>query len=165
MQVASRFCIDTRQSSNLDFDCRRLLCNALVQPYLDYCSTAWYSSLTVELKRRLDVIQRRMTRFIFSLDRLSHIDETDLRKLSWLSIPDRVRFFKLTQVFKIRNGISPQYLAASFLPLSEAHGYETRRKSFNYQISRELSNSRSSFTYTSMGPSHLHIPMQNAFLV
>ena len=77
-----------RHSSSLDFNCRRILCNSLIQPYLDYCCTAWYSSLTADLKRKLEVVQRRMVRFVLSKDRLSHVDSVDLKYLSWLSIPD-----------------------------------------------------------------------------
>ena len=77
-----------RHSSSLDFNCQRILCNSLIQPYLDYCCTAWYSSLTADLKRKLEVVQRRMVRFVLSKDRLSHVDSVDLKYLSWLSIPD-----------------------------------------------------------------------------
>ena len=72
-RCAGRLAFLYRQSAFLNFHCRRLLCNALVQPYLDYCSTAWYSSLTVDMKRKFDVIQRRMVRFVYSRDRLHHV--------------------------------------------------------------------------------------------
>ena len=139
-----------RHSASLDFNCRRILCNSLIQPYLDYCCTAWYSSLTADLRRKLDVIQRRMVRFVLSRDRLSHVDSTDLKYLSWLSIPDRVKFFKLSQVFKIRIGMAPNYLSSGFLPLSNSHGHDTRRKLFNYRISKQLADSPSSFAYTAI---------------
>ena len=62
-----------RNSSFLDFDCRRIMCNSLIQPYLDYCCSTWYSSITKQLRDRLDVIQRRMVRFVLSKDSLYHV--------------------------------------------------------------------------------------------
>ena len=149
-KCAGRISFLYRHSASLDYNCRRILCNSLIQPYLDYCCTAWYSSLTADLRRKLDVVQRRMVRFILSQDRMSHVDTTDLRKLSWLTIPDRVKFFKLSQVFKIRNGTSPEYLSSSFFPLSHSHGHDTRRRSFNYRVSKELADSPTSFSYTAI---------------
>ena len=77
-----------RHSSSLDFNCRKILCNSLIQPYLDNCCMSWYSSITKELRNRLDVIQRRLVRFVFSMDRMGHVDLRDLGRLSWLSVPD-----------------------------------------------------------------------------
>ena len=34
-----------RNVSLLDSDCRRILCLALIQPYMDYCCSSWYSGL------------------------------------------------------------------------------------------------------------------------
>ena len=59
-----------RNSSSLDQRCRRVLCNSLIQPYLDYCSSTWYSGLSQMLKGRIDVLQRRMVKFILSKDML-----------------------------------------------------------------------------------------------
>ena len=73
---------------------------------------SWYSSLTKELRNRLDVIQRRLVRFVFSMDRMGHVDLRDLGRLSWLSVPDRVRFFKLSRAFRIRAGTAPAYLSS-----------------------------------------------------
>ena len=139
-----------RHSQSLDFNCRKILCDSLIQPYLDYCNMSWYSSLTKELRNRLDVIQRRMVRFIYSMDRMDHVDSRDLGRLSWLSIPDRVRFFKLTMAFKIRIGTAPGYLSSNFVPLNTSHAHNTRRSSFNYRVSREMANSQKSFAFTTV---------------
>ena len=90
-----------RSSSLLDFNCRKILCSALVQPYMDYCMSSWYSGIPANLKHRLDALQRKMVRFVYSYDHLKHVDNHDLTSLKWLSVPDRVRFFKLTHLFKI----------------------------------------------------------------
>ena len=149
-KCAGRISFLYRNSSLLDFNCRKIMCNALVQPYLDYCCSSWYSSLTERLRTRLDVLQRRMVKFIFSKDMLYHVSPEDLRKLSWLSIPDRVKYFKLLHVFKIRHGKAPGYMQGNFVPISQGHSHNTRNSSYNYRISREIANAPSSFSFTSI---------------
>lgn len=137
-----------RNSALLDVNCRRILCSALIQPYLDYCCSSWYSSLTKQLRLRLDTLQNRMVRFIFSRDGMSHVDTGDLRQLSWLTVPDRVKYFKLIHVFKIRQGTAPDYLISDFKAVTELHSHRTRGSLFNYNVSRDLANSPTSFAYT-----------------
>ena len=103
-----------RNASLLDRNCRRILCSSLIQPYLDYCCSSWYSGLSPALKSRLDVIQKKMVQFVQGMDIRDHVGAMDLRHLSWLSIPDRVSFFKLIHLFKIRHGLAPRYLMINF---------------------------------------------------
>ena len=134
----------------MDERCRRILCSALIQPYLDYCCSSWFSGLSMALKKRLEVIQRKMVRFIFSMDLRQHVGLMDLRRLSWLSVPDRVAYFKLLHLFRVRRGIAPKYLMTNFKAVSEAHSHNTRSSSHNFFISRDLSLSPNSFTYTAI---------------
>ena len=115
-----------RYSSLLDNNTRRILCTALVQPLLDYCCSSWYSGLSRILQERINVIQRRMVRFIFSYDS-RHVDSRDLRRLSWMSIPERVGYFKLLHVFKIRNNLAPDYLSNRFTLIEQTHQHNTRQ--------------------------------------
>ena len=80
-----------RNSSFLSDNCRRILCNALIQSQLDYCCSAWYSSISKHLLAKLDVLQRRLVRFVLSKDSLYHVTSRDLRNMAWVSIPDRVK--------------------------------------------------------------------------
>ena len=88
-----------RNSIFLDSNCRRLLCLSLIQPYIDYCCSAWYGGLTASMRNRLDVVQRKMVRFINDMDFRSHVGNRELAHLSWLSIPDRVTFFRMIHLF------------------------------------------------------------------
>ena len=45
-KCAGRISFLFRYSSLLDFHCRKIMCSALIIPYLDYCSASWYSGLT-----------------------------------------------------------------------------------------------------------------------
>ena len=107
---AGRLAFLYRNSSLLDRKCRQTLCSSLIQPYIDYCCSSWYGCLSVALKERLNVIQRKMVRFIYSLDYRAHVDHKNLLELSWLSIPDRVRFFRMAHLFHVRHKLAPSYL-------------------------------------------------------
>ena len=149
-KCAGRIAFLYRNLSHLDFDCRRILCNSLIQPHLDYCCSSWYSSLTKQLKNRLDVIKRRMVKLVHSKSHYYHVTTNDLKSLSWLSVPDRVRFFKLTHVFKIRAGNAPDYLSIDFQPIAQSHMHNTRHSSYNYFISKQLALSPKSFAFSAI---------------
>jgi len=73
-KVAARISFLYRNSLLLDFKSRKTLCAALVQPYFEYCCSSWYSGLSVALKGKLDILQRRMIRFVFNFDARTHVD-------------------------------------------------------------------------------------------
>ena len=76
----SRLAFLYRNSAFLDFPCRRVLCSSLIQPYIDYCCSSWYAGLTVSLKKRLDVLQRKMVRFVNGLDPRAHVGNRELSR-------------------------------------------------------------------------------------
>ena len=88
-----------------------------------------------------------MLRFIYGLDNRAHVDSKNLRDLSWLSIPDRVKFFRMSHLFRIRHKLAPGYLLHNFKSISDAHTHNTRGSSFNYVLSCELSLSPTSFSF------------------
>ena len=147
---AGRLAFLYRNSSLLDKSCRQILCSSLIQPYIDYCCSSWYEGLSVALKERLNVVQRKMVRFISGTDSRSHVDLKNLLEFNWLNIPDRVSYFKLMHIFRIRHKIAPTYLLSNFTAISEAHGHNTRGSCYNFHVSRELSLAQSSFAFTSV---------------
>ena len=147
---AGRLSFLYRNSSLLDFNCRKTLCAALIQPYLDYCTSSWYSGLTKKLKERIDVIQRKMARFVYGLDYRSHIGGGEFTRLQWLTVPDRVLFFKMVHLFKIRHNLAPSYLLPNFVSISQTHSHSTRGSTHNYHVSKSLAMSTTSFAYTAV---------------
>ena len=91
-----------------------------------------------------------MLRFIYAYDPRRHVDSRDFKALSWLLVRDRVKYFKLIHVFKVVHGRAPDYLAKRFVPISSAHGYGTRSRTCDFVISKDLSRSLSSFSYTAI---------------
>ena len=139
-----------RNSHLLDKNCRRILCSALIQPYLDYCCSSWYSGLSGCLKGRLDVLQRRMVRFVNSQGPRQHVGSGDIKSLSWLLVKDRVCYFKLIHVHKIVHGKSPNYLKNKFSSVRGTHSHHTRSSNHNFHVTREVASCPNSFLYTSI---------------
>lgn len=140
-----------RKASLLDQKSRRLLCMALIQPYIDYCSVSWYSGLNARLKVRFDALQRKLIRFVFNLDSRSTIDSSHFSRIGWLCISDRVRYFKILHGYKIFRGMAPDYISGSFSNFSTIHSHNTRGSQTNFIVTKEdTSNSLmlSSFVYT-----------------
>ena len=137
-----------RNSSFLDFHSRKLLCGALIQPYLDYCCTSWYSGLSAHWTEKLNVIQRKMIRFIYGYDSRRHVGTNELRTLSWLNIPDRIMFFKMVHLFKVRHDLAPNYLAGDVTSVSRTHSYATRECDLNFFLSKSVASAPDSFAFT-----------------
>ena len=137
-----------RNSSLLDFHCRKTLCMSLIQPYIDYCASSWYEGLSSTLKSRLDVLQRKMVRFVRGFESRQHVGLEHMKGLSWLTIADRVKYFKLVHLFRIKRGLAPHYLRTNLTSVSDAHRYNTRGSTSNYHVSRSLSANHSSFSYS-----------------
>ena len=56
-KIISRLRFLYRQNRFLSKPLRRLLCNAMIQPFFDYACPAWYPSLRKDLQNRLQVSQ------------------------------------------------------------------------------------------------------------
>ena len=134
-RVASRLGFLYRCAGFLDAQTRRVLCNALVQPCIDYCIVSWYLALTAKLKNRLDVVQRKMARFVLGVGPRTHIGLSVLKELGWLTVKDRVRYFSLLHVFRVKRGSGPSYLRRGFVMVSDVHEHRTRASSTGFHIS------------------------------
>ena len=62
-KVNSRLKFLYRQNKFLSTPLRRLLCNAMIQPFSDYACNAWYPNLNKKLKTRLQAAQNKCIRF------------------------------------------------------------------------------------------------------
>ena len=82
---------------------------------------------------------------------MSHVDTDNFRDLSWLSMTDRVRYFKLCHVFRIKAGTAPDYMRRDFKPSSAVHGHHTRgSSSHGFFVSRVVADAPTSFSFTAI---------------
>ena len=70
-----------RQNKFLDIPLRRLLCNAMIQPFFfDYACNAWYPNLNKNLKTLLQAAQNKCIRFCLKLGDRKSVTLKNLKK-------------------------------------------------------------------------------------
>ena len=138
-----------RHSDILNANSRKTLCFALIQCYFDYSSSSWYSGLNKGLKKKLQIMQNKMIRYILKLDSRAHIGCNEFEKVNMLNVCDRVKQNKLTHVHKIWKGTSPEYLKEHFHKISDTELRNcTRACANNFFLPRVQSQGIHSFYYS-----------------
>ena len=137
-----------RYKDILNKESRKTLCTALIQCNFDYSCCSWFPGINETFKKKLQVMQNKMIRFILRLENRSHIGNAELVDAGFLNVPDRVKQLQLGHVFKIRNKTSPKYLTENFVKLNEnSNRIETRAKAYNFQVPRISTNT---FVYSAI---------------
>ena len=62
----------------LNLEVKKVLCTLLVQCSFDYSCCLWYSGINETFKKKLQVMQNKMIRFILKLDNRTHIGNDEL---------------------------------------------------------------------------------------
>ena len=73
-----------RYNDMLNLEVRKTLCTALVQCSFDYSCCSWYPGINETFKKKLQVMQNKMIRFILRLDNRAHIGNDELIKAVFL---------------------------------------------------------------------------------
>ena len=138
-----------RHAISLSKQTRKTLATALIQCHFDYSCSSWYSGLNENLKKKLQIIQNKLTRFILNKGPREHIGQKELSSIGSLKVEDRVKQLKLNHVHKIFNNSAPAYMTHNFDRLSGNHNYSLRNHSLNFfvpSISKQLE--KTTFFYT-----------------
>ena len=80
-KINSRLRFLYRQNRFLNKPLRRLLCNAMIQPFFDYACSAGDPSLRKDLQKRLQVSQNNCVRFCLRLDKKTQIGVAELKEI------------------------------------------------------------------------------------
>ena len=128
-KVNSRLRFLYRQNKFLDIPLRRLLCNAMIQPFFDYACNAWYPNLSKKLKKRLQAAQNKCIRFCLKLGDRTSIKTIEFEKINWLPIQERVNQCTLSSIYKFHSNIAPEYMDEVFFK-AECNRIPTR---YSYQ--------------------------------
>ena len=92
--------------------------------------------------------QNKLIRFVLNLDSRAHISPDFFNTLQWLPVDKRVEQIMLTHVFKINNGLSPDYLTNQFIPQNSVHSHKTRLSHKGaFSIPKVKGNGKKSFNY------------------
>src|SRR5690606_5575661 len=98
----------------------------LFLPYIDYSNLVWGPMIGISLIRKLQVMQNKACRLIFSLPlRYSDILST-LHGRNLLSISERIYFNISLFAFNLVYGYRDNFLGINFVSTSDTHNYHTR---------------------------------------
>ena len=98
-------------ASSLTPHTKKLLINALVMPYLNYCSSAWASAT----QGRLGKLEKRLKNV-----------HSFLGKGSSFCLKDLLNKNDAILVFKSMNHIAPDYMCSKFMLAKNSHSHRTR---------------------------------------
>ena len=87
-----------RQSNCLSAKTRKNLCSALILCHFDYSCSSWYAGLNKGLKRKLQISQNKVIRFINQLGPRTRITSDILMNLNLLNVETRVKQLDLLQL-------------------------------------------------------------------
>jgi len=114
----------------------------------DYSCCLWYPGINETFRKKLQVMQNKMIRFILKLDNRTHIGNNELIKAGFLNVSDRIKQINLGHVYKIWNKTCPCYLTENFTRLDkDSKRCETRSKAYNFQVPRLSTNT---FAYSAI---------------
>jgi len=82
-----KFCYRHKESLNLLS--RKILVTSLVQSLFDYAVSSWFPGLCKSNKKRLQVAQNKLARFILDLCPRTHIGQSELDPINFLNVQDR----------------------------------------------------------------------------
>ena len=136
-----------RNGSWLNTRSRLTLSSALIQCYFDYCCSSWYSSLGKSMKKKLQIMQNKVIRFILELGPRTRITCDILESVNMLHTSDRVTQLRLNHVFNIFNGNAPCYLYHHF---ERNEGITRGATNMNYLVPRVGSQGTSNFYYNAI---------------
>ena len=106
-KVSGRLNFLYRKQSFLNYKLRRMLCNALIQPHLDYACSAWYPNLTKNLTQKIQVAQNKCIRFCLGLDNRAHIGVDEFKIINWLPVQNRYEQCVAMNTYKFCKGLGP----------------------------------------------------------
>ena len=140
-----------RYKNLLNFNSRKTLCTALIQCHFDYSCSSWFPGINEALKKKLNIMQNKMIRFILNLDNRAHIGNQERLKAGFLSVVDRVKQLKLGHVFKIKNQSCPKYMASNFKLKSDMNTRNiTRATAHDFFVPSVGSLGNKTFFYTAI---------------
>ena len=136
-----------RNANNLDKQTKMFLTSALIQCHFDYGSSMWYTGTTCRMKRKRQITQNMVIRFILGLPSKSHIGVTEFSSACMLPVPLRLDQLKLNLMYNIVNGISPHYLRGE-VSMAGNQGHNTRSGNRACFVPRVNSLPSNHFFYT-----------------
>ncbi len=115
---------------------KEILCLALTQCNCDYSVSSWYPAMFQTAKRKLQVVQNKLIRFILNLGPRNHVGIEQLNIFGLLKVDDRAKQLRLHNAHKVFYKLAPEYLMANFNKSRNGPGMNTRHRACNFELPR-----------------------------
>lgn len=125
-KVAKKIGFMSRVAKNLTAKATITLYKSIIAPHFDYCSSLLFLADS-EDKQAFQRLQNRAMRIILWANRYTSVSMM-LETLKWQSVWQRVVARTLQFVFKMKNGLLPDYLCGLLRYNSEVHTYPCRNR-------------------------------------
>lgn len=125
-KLASKTNFMKRISKKLTYNTKKIIYHGIIAPNFQYCSTI-YINCNKESIKAMQKLQNRAMRIILKCEFRTHT-ATMLESLNWLSINQKIVYNILLYIFKIKNNMTPQYLANKLKYTREVHNRQTRSR-------------------------------------
>ena len=115
----------------LNFESKKTLCESMVLSQFNYADIV-YMNMCKLTQYKIQKIQNMCIRFVYNYKKYNLVSISGLRKkLGWFSMSERRVSHGLTLMFKIVNGMAPNYLSDLITFTSEIHNVNTRSSGRN----------------------------------
>ena len=117
------------------------LCQSLVLSQFNYCDVI-YASMDAYLEKKIQNIQNMCLRFIFNIRKRNRNTDynTLLKQLGWLNMKEKTIKNGLVMMYKILNGLAPNYLSDFITLTSDIHNINTRRRNNSIWINKHITS-------------------------
>ena len=144
-KTTSRLKFLYRNAKFLDFHARKLLVSTLIQCHFDYAISAWFMGLSKCLRKKLQISQNKLVRFVLDLGPRAHVGQCELDRIGYLNTEDRAKQLMLNHMFNVYRQVAPNYLCKNFRLIS--HQYSTRYAQCNFAVPRPRGIDKYNFSY------------------
>ncbi len=127
---------------------KKNLCLALTQCNFDYSVSSWYPAMSQTAKKKLQVVQNKLIRFMLNLGPSDHVGIEQLNTLSLLNV-DKAEQLRLHNAHKVFYKQTPVYLMANFNKCRNRQGMNTRHRAYNFDY-LESREKRDTFYYNAI---------------
>ena len=96
---------------------------AMVQCHYDYACAMWFSRISISAKKRLQIVQNKVIRFVLGIPTRTHLGCSEFSRVNILPVKYRADQIKLNHMFNIVHGSAPEYLKQSINSQRSRHIY------------------------------------------
>ena len=138
-KINSRLRFLYRQNRYLSFPLRRLLCNAMIQPFFDYACNVCYPNINKKIENTSTSCPNKCIRFSLKLDDRFMFKSKEFERINWLPVQERILQCAVCNVYKFFSKHSPDYFEELFFPTEET-AIRTRSSFQKLKILRRKTN-------------------------